>query len=344
MTPERSGASVAAEDLRSAANHGQRKPPVFIVGCERSGTTLLRLMLDSHPELAIPPESLFIPRAWEVRGRYARKDGFDWRRMIDDIFMSLRVQEWRLPKETVHMRLDSQAYVDFASVIRALFEAFAESRGKERWGDKTPSYLLALPLLSQLFEESRIIHIIRDGRAVAFSLWKAPFGPSSLGRAAERWAHQVPKGRLLGQQLKSECYREIRYETLVAQPRDVLEELCDFLDLEFVPEMLSYSSSWQSAVPERVHGHHSNLALPPAPLGDWRKKLTSSEIALVEMIQQGALDEFGYQRIHRDVPASVRLRSLGVRASVLCRRAYFSVERNAHVILHRKGLPRPRAW
>jgi Sulfotransferase family len=154
-------------------------PPVFVVGCPRSGTTLLRLMLDAHPDLSIPPESHFIPLVWRVRDRYETSGGFDGEKMARDVFRGIRFRDWSLPESEVLDELGRVAPSDLAGSIACFFCAYAGRNGKERWGDKTPGYSMELPLLASLFPDARFVHLIRDGRDVALSLMEVPRPPRS---------------------------------------------------------------------------------------------------------------------------------------------------------------------
>jgi hypothetical protein len=304
----------------------------------------MRMMLTRHPDLAIPPESLFIPRAWEIRRRYITRRGFDGERMMRDILSSGRAVEWGVPPGLLLERVRRIQSSDFGAVIRVLYGSYAALHGKWRWGDKTPSYLLALPLLSSLFPDARFIHMIRDGRNVALSLWQAPFGPSSLGRAAHRWAHQVRKGCRLGLTLGPDRYVEVRYERLVEQPEATLQRVCNFIDLDFRGEMLNYQTDWRAALPPRVHGLLEGLDYPPrTDLRDWRSELSGFDLAMIEAVQARMLDRLGYERVSGR-PISARLHRAGVLISVLARRVYFGLERAAFHLFRRTGLPRPRAW
>src|SRR6266545_1616703 len=155
-------------------------PPVFVVGCGRSGTTMLRLMLDAHPELAIPGESHFIPPLWSARRRYLRGGRLDADLLLTELFRTLHFQMWKLPEAEVRRRVSGLMDPGFADVIGSVFAVYAEHQGKERWGDKTPIYVRHLPLLATLFGDARFVHLIRDGRDVTLSYLSVPWGPSTI--------------------------------------------------------------------------------------------------------------------------------------------------------------------
>src|SRR4051794_17280172 len=131
--------------------------PFFIVGVPRSGTTLLRQMLRGHPRLAVPPESHFVPAALNAPSGAAA---------LELILRDEHFADWQVDAADVRRRATTSDMTP-ASVVRAAFETYAQAQGRPRWGDKTPAYVLHMPLLAEAFPGARFVHIIRDGRDVA---------------------------------------------------------------------------------------------------------------------------------------------------------------------------------
>ena len=134
------------------------EPFPFVVACSRSGTTLLRAMLDSHPELAIPPESHFL--AALLREPLTPSE------FLSFLETHERFIAWDLPIEDVRQAFLDDGVSDKASAVRALYASYARRQGKPRWGDKTPGYVRRIRELSELLPEAKFIHLIRDGRDV----------------------------------------------------------------------------------------------------------------------------------------------------------------------------------
>ena len=134
--------------------------------------------------------------------------------------------------------LDEMEDGDLSAGLRAFYRGYAAARGKTRYGDKTPTHTADMDVLSRVLPEARFIHIIRDGRDVAASLRGLPFAPGDGGIAASAaaWRDTIWRARRAAAHLPH--YTEVRYEALVTEPERVLRELCDFLELEFAPEML----------------------------------------------------------------------------------------------------------
>lgn len=274
-------------------------PPFpFVVGCGRSGTTLLRAMFDSHPEMAVPPESYFVASMGKRRRLYEGDGDFAVERFVRDLSAHPRYRIWALPEEELRRVLRDRDPSDLPSAIRITYAAYAALRGKTRYGDKTPSYVLHLPLLAAMFPEARFIHIIRDGRNVALSALDIEWGPNSVEDAALFWRGQVSRGRKEGARLGSERYREIRYEDLVTDPETVVRSLCPFVGLPFDESMLHYFERADEVMAGvRGRDKHERLALPPAGgLRDWQQQMDVGDLATFEALAGDLLDALGYQR------------------------------------------------
>jgi hypothetical protein len=321
-------------------------PPIFVVGCPRSGTTMLRLMLDAHPSLAIPPESHFIPLVARVRSRYEQPSGFDAEHMAADVMRGLRFQDWGLPEEDVRRAIRERRPATLAAAIECFFVAYADAHGKPRWGDKTPGYSIELPLISELFPEAVFVHLIRDGRNVALSLMEVPRPPRSFAEAAQVWRYRVSKGRADGAALGERRYLELRYEALVDDPESALKQICALASLDYTPSMLDYHREDPAAsVPERNWGHHRNLASPPTPgLRDWRDRMSDADQQLFEAVAGDELSALGYERRFPRVGAGVRARAAAILAFDGARHAVRAARVRVAMARHPDALPPPRRW
>ncbi|MDQ4058419.1 MAG: sulfotransferase [Actinomycetota bacterium] len=268
----------------------------FFVGCERSGTTLLSSMFDSHPEIAVPYESYFIPDLVDRRGRYERNGGFDLDAFINDIVTHWWFPTWRLPEDLVRRELPGSETDTLEAAIRSLYALYAQHRGKPRYAEKTPRYVFYIPMLADLFPEARFVHLVRDGRDVALSLVDRDWGPANVTEASVFWRHHVQRGRAGGRVVGPARYREIRYEDLLDAPETVVRELCDFLNLRFDDEMLRYfERSGELLGSTRNPREHQSLALPPTQgLRDWRTQMDRKDLLVFEIAAGRTLTEFGY--------------------------------------------------
>jgi hypothetical protein len=267
--------------------------PIFIVGCPRSGTGLVRDLLRSHPRLSFPPESHFIPpfySAWGDPGS-DREAGA----LARSILGLRRVRAWQV-------ELEPEAFAgcrSFAAVVDVIYSAFASREGKARWGDKTPHYVTDIPMLLRLFPRAKVVHVCRDGRDVALSYVRAPFGPSNVYVAAVTWRRYVRAGRAAGRQAAG-SYAEVRYEDLLRDPRATMSALCEFLGEPFVEEVLRPDlGARRMWVLRRDPDAHRSLAASDAIAGGnhgrWREEMGAGDRALFESIAGDQLAELGYE-------------------------------------------------
>jgi len=305
---------------------------------------MLRLMLDAHPDLAIPPESHFIPRMWAIRARFTRDGRLDGMALAESLFPQFRFREWKIPADAVRERLRAVEDPGFADVMEAFFLAYAAEHGATRWGDKTPGYILEMELLARLWPEARFVHLYRDGRDVALSFLQRGWA-RHLPEAAELWTKRTELGRRIGRGLGLERYLEVRYEDLVDRGERELATICAFLDLDLRAEMFRYHERTGEILSAKEQRHHEHEAKPPTKgLRDWRTQMAPGDVAVFEAIAGETLESFGYERAVPNPPAAARLRAgLG--------RAVTAASRNGRRLRHRlmrlvrpRMLPPPRRW
>jgi Sulfotransferase family len=277
-------------------------PFPFIVSSGRAGSTLLRAMLDCHPEVAITPQTYFVTQLLTRRERYERDDGLDAGAFLGDVLPNKWFRRWDLDDDEVRAEISRTEPRDYAGAIRCLYRAFARSRGKSRYGDKTPNYIHEIPTLAGVFPEARFVHIIRDGRDVASAfIDQEKMRPNGIAEAALLWRERVSAGRSGGREVGPGRYSEVRYEHLVATPEPALRELCEFLELEYDPAMLAYTERAAEVV--AIDGgaeRHGAIFQPPTPgMRDWRRELEPAEVEAFELIAGDLLTELGYERASR---------------------------------------------
>jgi hypothetical protein len=265
--------------------------PFFIVGSARSGTTLLRLILNAHPDVAVPPESRFITELWT--GQHEIELGA----FLNSLAVHKRFETWDLPIEAVAEEIGATTKVDYADAVSAAFSAYARVNGKSRWGDKTPRYVERIDLLAQLFPGARFIHLVRDGRNVALSYANVPFGPKTVGKAAALWRARVIAGRTGGAALGGERYLEIRYEDLVEDPAGETKDICEFLDLTFDPGMLDYTERARGSVLPRASMYNPHVTEPPQTnVRSWQDSMPPDQVEIFEAVAGDALSLLAYER------------------------------------------------
>jgi hypothetical protein len=300
-------------------------PPLLILGVRRSGTTLLRVMLDRHSQLAVPDESYFVPQLADRHLRRVDADEF-----VDDLRRIDTLTEWDVPLDQVRARLHDG--MPIGAAIGTVYAVYAEGRGKPRWGDKTPMYMQNLRLLERLFPDALFAHLIRDGRDAAMSFLSMPRGivtetwmhPRTSAVFACQWRTEVAAARRLGGRVGVR-YLEVRYEDLVADVESVLRRICELAGLEYEPAMADYAGN----VDVSGKPHQQRLKQPPTKgVRDWRTQMPPDDIAAFEHVAGDLLRELGYETSHgTDAAGRVRLASYRARA-LAWRGASFALRRS----------------
>jgi hypothetical protein len=319
----------------------ERPPFPFIVGCGRSGTTLVQALLDAHPEFAVPFESYF--PVWFARHleRYERADGFALATFLDDVLAHESFRRWNLDTDWVRATIEADAPANYADAVRACFAAYARARGKPRYADKTPIFISSIPLLAGLFPEAVFVHLVRDGRNVALSRGGARWGTHRPDLELLVWRTQIERGRRDGRALGPDRYREIHYEALVDDVEAVARELCGFVKADFDPAMLQYQDrAGQILESQPFPEDHQNLLRPPTKgLRDWRTELTADQVALFDALAGETLRRFGYETSPAPVPASTRARAVAARVRYTSLVQYRRVRSALWRATHRSALP-----
>jgi len=274
--------------------------PIFIIGVHRSGTTLLRYMLNSHPRIYLPPESDFIPRFFQ-RQPCAPMKRPQAIQNLDIIFSSYRfVREWQGERPDPAAFVDRLPNLTPAAFLDALFRQYASQFGAERWGDKTPIYTSYVDLIVQIFPTAQFVHLIRDGRDVALSMvdkWGQDEFHIDLYFAAQSWKKRLYQAFASAAQLGPGRYYELRYEQLTADPEPLLREMCDFMGETFVPAMVEPHRLGRERI--RPDGFHAAVRRPPttARTGRWRREMSPAEQRLFQAVAGHLLEQLGYETV-----------------------------------------------
>jgi Sulfotransferase family len=274
--------------------------PFFIVGFQRSGTTLLRLMLDNHPDIAVPLDTTGL---WSrVEGKLDRygdlASAAAREKLIAELLKEERIRLWEVPLtvEQIAKRWTSRRY---GGLVAAFYESYAEAKGKKVWGDKDPGNMLRLSQLNRWFPEGRFIHIIRDGRDACLSQLNQDFGFDDVLPCAAAWREQVWWVREAGALLGPDRYFELRYEDLVSRPEALLREISDFLGVAYSPQMLEYHRKVDQSVPESKRHLWPLLHQPPRAdnTEQWKNKLSSGQRICFEKRAGPLLRTLGYETL-----------------------------------------------
>jgi hypothetical protein len=273
------------------------KPPVFIVGCPRSGTSFLYHLLLSAEGFAEFRTQMNVFDVLEpIYGDFAVSKNRI--KMMDEWLRSKAFQVSGLQADTIRAQIlsDCRSGSDF---LRIVMDAIAQNQSVDRWIDSTPTNIPHLLRIKEDFPEARIVHIIRDGRDVALSLdkrgWSRPLPwdrNRSLLVAGLYWEWIVRKGRRLGASLHPN-YIEIKYEDLVANTRATLNQLANFLQHDLNYGRIQQASIGSvktplTAFPEELRSGTF------APVGRWKTVFPTDQLLPFERLVGDYLRELGY--------------------------------------------------
>jgi O-antigen/teichoic acid export membrane protein len=290
-----------AETTQSKGMTRSTDSPIFIVGLSRSGTTLLSRMLDAHSNIAIFPET----------GWYLVLDCLGCIReftnplqtslFLNEVWKSLRFYRDPAARIVADEASKQSRYVGpTVHLLEKLGRAYAKERHAEIWGEKTPGHVLWLPQIRELFPRSRILFMVRDPRDVLVSY------DDRWNRGRRDTDYLIRTAALLKFHLVHLLYRPVfpreqvrwvKYESLAAHPAAELEQICDFLGVNFETSMLAFYQRHQNIENEMPEGHHHRLLSKPATteqIGRYQRVLTSSQIALVERLLEKEMRALDY--------------------------------------------------
>ncbi|MBK9169007.1 MAG: sulfotransferase [Bryobacterales bacterium] len=284
-------------------------PAPFLIGMPDSGVEVLRLMLDAHPNIAIPSPTFFVPAALDAK--------------TPEEFLGILTasQTWRdhhLDSNALGEALRRMPEFEPAGAVRLFYRMYAARFGKARWGDSTHRYGHHMALLHERLPETRFLHVIRDGRDAALVArrshgWKA-FG--SVETHAREWAARTVT---FARNAREVPYLEIRFEDLVTRTQEVLWRVCRFLELDYTPLLLQYHARAAARIgelealdrkeapvskEERLRGLYEELlaeAPGAAQTGRWRTEMSAADI---DAYQRGAGELL--RRLGYPVPAAAR--------------------------------------
>lgn len=284
-------------------------PPFFVIGASRSGTTLLRLMLNAHSMIAVPHETNFfsetvplaVLRAWPEAAM--EPEAFDhmidrWLNRCSYSFKPVGIDRVR--------RSITEAAPNVADAYRRAMALWAQHYGKQCWGEKTPEHLYYVDFIASMFPKARFVYIVRDPRAVVRSMNAIEFFSADSVINAYNWKQAATEGwQLFQNHVPVRRRLLLHYESLVQHPEETLRALCDFLEVSYEPDMLSFYQLPDSVFPENVRTPNIQRPINAESLDKWRNELSDRQVASVEAVCREPMGRFGY------VPENIRLDMVG---------------------------------
>ncbi|HET7479281.1 MAG TPA: sulfotransferase [Rubrobacteraceae bacterium] len=292
--------------LVETAERTYRNPYLFIVGCARSGTTLLHRIVDAHPLIAITPEMHWISQ------RLKNLESSTARMIPTEVAVELtehkRFSQFGIDREAFQSLASSTEPVSYTDFLTGVFELYGETRSRPIVGNKTPAYVRRIPELHALWPHAKFVHIIRDGRDVALSVlnWKkadrtagrfSTWEEDPISTTALWWERKVRTGREAGSALGPDLYHEIRYEDLVSNTRRECVALCDFLKVPYDDAMVRFhEGKTRTDLPDARKTPKKAWLPITGGLKDWRTDMSAEDVERFEAAAGGLLGELGYER------------------------------------------------
>lgn len=272
--------------------------PFFIVGTERSGSNLLRAILNAHEGITIPHP----PHIMKELGPYQNSYGdlsndARFLKLIEDVIsvVNLHFVKWpiQLSAEAILKKCKARTLYAVNAVV---YDYYAEAMNKSRWGCKSTFMIHYIEEILKINPDAQFIHLVRDGRDVAVSARKSVFNHFHPYYVAKLWSKEQKTALQWKNRLPPEQFKTVYYEELITNPEHVVRELCLFLGIEYHESMLRYFEKKEVSELASLSGSWKNIS--KAVLTDnhckYKKELSKEDIALFEAFSHEELSSFGY--------------------------------------------------
>ena len=258
----------------------------FITGAQRSGTTLLAVMLSNHPDILMERRVLAFEIITSVRSIF---EILPFNMDVDTV----EFQKWLMQNDSssrLRELLDEELLKESSSIADWIEKSINKKLAvdcKQIWGDKSPNLEHYYNDVKLIFPKAKVIHMIRDGRAVAHSMFRR--ASSHILLSAQRWVDSAVRAMVNQQIVGSEKYLIIKYEDLVINPDPTMRKICNFLDIQFNNKILTATDDDVEAGQNYV-----KREVDSSIIDNWKERLTTKQIKAVENIQAPTLTRFGY--------------------------------------------------
>lgn len=274
-----------------------RASPIFIIGTERSGSNLLRLILHAHSRIAVPhPPHLVRYFAPLMRSYGDLRSDRAFSLFTRDVvrLLETHIHPWEVTIDVEDLRRTARR--DLLGVYVAIYQQYCDALGKARWGCKSTFMIdWVKPLLDRI-PDAQFLFLVRDPRDVAASSRRAVFSTFHPYRTALLWQEQQEQGLELLQALPAQTLHHLRYEDLVREPERAVRSLCSFLEEDFEPAMLRHFEGEEARRTAALAEAWANTSRPVnvASVGRFDKDMSPREVLLVESVTAGSMVRLGY--------------------------------------------------
>lgn len=281
--------------------------PFFIIGNPRSGTTMFRLMLTSHKSIYVPTESGWALHLSSKYQKHNNHNNIDIDAFLSDLQQCKKIEYWDIDYADLKNYLKGRNE-NYRQISANVYRYCATKHGKVIYGDKNNYYLNHIEELSQIYPESKFIHLVRDGRDVACSyrnLQKLEKGkyfpdlPSSVIDCAYEWVKNVETIQSGLSKLKNDRYLEIRFEDLVNISEQTLDKVCKFLGQDYDDNMLKFylKNRDEGLEPQDLMKWKQDTSKPidKSQTGKWKHNFFTEDKLFFQTIAIQTLKKYGYE-------------------------------------------------
>lgn len=276
--------------------------PIFIIGSERSGTTLVLAILACHPRIAVPEVTWYYPRFRPYLHTFGDLgDEGNFKSLAHEMAHGLRVPFWRMtdanPATFGDEIADRAADIErsFAGVMAAMFERYANYVSKPRWGEKTPGNVFYIGRILEDFPNAQFIYIYRDCRDASAEFIESQFGPTNAYTAAEMWRDGQQAVKPFRESLSADQWFDLKYEEFVREPVDYLKRLCAFLHEDYDDGLMEFHTT---PTAQRRGKTRDNWALAhpitDRHVGLYRNQLSIDQQRIMAWVAGDLMRELGY--------------------------------------------------
>lgn len=277
-----------------------KERPIFVIGAERSGTTLLMAMLGCHPRIAVPEVAWFYPRFRPylyTYGALTEKDNMQV--LLEEMIFGLKTPFWEMdvnPRTIVDELQALAKEPSFAGAYDAILTRFAQESGKPRWGEKTPYNLFYIKEILEDFPNAQFVFITRDGRDASADYLASGFGPTNIYCAGEIWRMCQEAVEPWRAKLPTDQWMDVCYEDLVKDSETMLKAVCTFLGEDYHPNMLNFHQT-DIAKARGATRDHAPLGQPVTTqfIGIYKNQLSKKEQSIFMAAAGKALQDAGYE-------------------------------------------------
>jgi hypothetical protein len=276
--------------------------PIFMIGTQRSGSNLLRLMLNQLPEIAAPHPPHILQRMQPLASSYGDLSlDENFSQLVDDVcrLVELNPVPWEgvvLDRKDVARRCRER---NVAAVHGAVYDVCAGAKGALTWCCKSLANINYSAEIEAYFRSPKYIYLYRDGRDVAVSFRKAVVGEKHFYHIAKEWAATQELALALRAKIGPERFISVSYEELTASPEPTAKRLCEFLGVTFRESMLDYYRTEEAKVAATSSELWKNV-VSPVMTNNTRKFLREADpqdIGIFESVAGCVLDALGYARV-----------------------------------------------